>query len=308
LGAGVDLDLVDRLVGRGGVGGGEFVVDTADIGVQLQPGGAALANADLDAAVLGRGGHLAAHDLADPRLAVGAGGGDVGQRAVDGHRTVGGLDVRGTSNDADPHLPVAGGDVGGAVHGADLDVARAAVHLGGAADTLDVDSANAAAKVQRPGLGEPDRAEVGLEHHGAEHAVSLEVAEFGLAADTGVGRQLDDDVDRLRALAAEVDEPVERLPGNDAQCPGGVVELDAGVLGGLDVGRLGRVAGADLHDRVGAVGDLETDVGDVQVEGDGDRGRGVEVRERHLSFLYTECFWLVVRAVVVFGGQRTQPL
>src|SRR5262249_1077024 len=151
-------------------------------------------------------------------------------------------------DDADPHLAVAGGDFGGAVHGTDLDVARAAVHLGGAADTLDVDPADAAAEVQRPGLGEPDGAEVGLGHHGAAHAVGLEVAEIGLATDVGVGRQLDDHVDRLGALAAEVDEPVERLPGNDAQRPGGVVVLDTGVLGGLDIGGLVRFAGADLHD------------------------------------------------------------
>ena len=77
---------------------------------------------------------------------------------------------------------------------------------------------------------------------------------------------------------------------DDAQRPGGLVVLDAGVLGRLDVGGLVRVAGADLDDRVGAVGDGEADVGDVEVEGDGDRGRGVEVRDGHLRFLCSDGF------------------
>ena len=41
LGAGADLDLVDRLAGLGGAGGVELVVDPADVGVQLEEGGAA---------------------------------------------------------------------------------------------------------------------------------------------------------------------------------------------------------------------------------------------------------------------------
>src|SRR5580700_3694002 len=286
LGAGVDLDPVDPLAGLGGVGGGELVVDTADTGVQLQPGGAALADADLDAAVLGCGGHRAAGDLADPHPAVGAFRGDVGQRAVDGHRTVGDLDGRGTGDHADPHLPVAAGDLGGAVHVDDPDVTGAGVHLGGAADALDGDRPGTVADVQRAGLGEADGAEVGLELDGAEHAVGLEVAETGLAAHVGVGGQLDDHIDRLGTLAAEVHEPVAGLARDDAERAGRVVVLDAGVLGSLDVGGLVRVAGADLDDRVGAVGDGEVDVGDVEVEGDGDRGRGVEVRDGHLRFLY----------------------
>jgi len=73
---------------------------------------------------------------------------------------------------------------------------------------------------------------------------------------------------RLRGLARD-----------DAQRARGVVVLDPGVLGGLDVGGLVRVAGADLDDRVGSVGGVEADVGDVEVEDDGDRGWSAEVRE-----------------------------
>ena len=159
------------------------------------------------------------------------------------------------------------------------------MHLGGAGDGLDGDRASAVAEVQRAGLGEVDGAEVGLERDGAERAFGLEVAEAGLAADGGAGGQLDQQVDGLRALAAEVDEPAAGLAGGDAERAGGVVVLNPGVLGGLDVGGLARVAGADLDDGVGAVGNGEADVGDVEVEGDGDGGRGVEVRAGHLGFL-----------------------
>jgi len=61
----------------------------------------------------------------------------------------------------------------------------------------------------------------------------VEVAEIGLAADGRVGRQLDQQVDRFWALAAEVDEPAVGLAGGDAERAGGVVVGDAGVLGGL---------------------------------------------------------------------------
>jgi hypothetical protein len=117
----------------------------------------------------------------------------------------------------------------------------------------------------------------------------------------------DDDLDRVGPLAAEVDEAVQRLAGDDAQRPGGLVVLDAGALGGLDVGGLARVAGADLDNRVGPVGGDEADVGDVEVEGDDDRGRGVEGRDRHPSVP------LLSFALAVVDGdgvrvQRTQPL
>src|SRR4029077_14525884 len=103
-----------------------------------------------------------------------------------------------------------------------------------------------------------------------------------LAADGRVGRQLDQQVDRLWALAAEIDEPAAGLLGYNAQRAGGVVVLNPGVLCGLDVRGLARVAWSDLDDGVGAVGGGEAGVGDVQVEGDRDRGRGVEIRAGHL--------------------------
>ena len=103
---------VSHGLGRVGFARGlELVVDLADGGAQLEPGGAALADTDVDAPVLAGGRRLAAHDLADPDLAVGVGGGDVGERAVDGHRAVGRLDLRLAGDGAERDGPVAVGDV-----------------------------------------------------------------------------------------------------------------------------------------------------------------------------------------------------
>ena len=150
------------------------------------------------------------------------------------------------------------------------------------------DLAEPGAQGRGRGLREPDLAHVVLELDVAEHALAGVVADRGLAAHVGLGGQVDHQVDRLRALAAEADEPVAGLAGDDAEGRARFVELDAGRLGGLDVDRLVRIARADLDAGVGAVRGEDPDVGGVEVEDEVDRVRGVEVRGGH-GFFFLGC-------------------
>src|SRR4029077_18194986 len=86
-GARAHLDGVGR--GVGGVGGLEGVVDATELRVHVEPGGGALADADLEVAHLGLEPDGAANALADPHVAVGGPGADAGLREVDGDAAVG---------------------------------------------------------------------------------------------------------------------------------------------------------------------------------------------------------------------------
>src|SRR2546421_465418 len=90
VGAGADLD---GFLGRAGaVGGVEFVAHHAGLGVQVQPGGGALPDADLQFAGGGFQVDRAAHDLGQPDVAAGGLGVHVAAGALHGDVAVGGFD------------------------------------------------------------------------------------------------------------------------------------------------------------------------------------------------------------------------
>ena len=78
----------------------------ADLRAHVEPGGGALADADLEVAEPGLEDDRAAHDLADPDVAVRGLGDDAGLREVDGDAAVGRVDPQVAVGDADPRVAV----------------------------------------------------------------------------------------------------------------------------------------------------------------------------------------------------------
>jgi hypothetical protein len=119
-----------------------------------------------------------------------------------------------------------------------------------------------------------------------EESAGPQGADPAVAPHVGTGRHVDLHVDRLAATAEGVQFPP---PGRlDRELAVGV--LDPGVLGGGDVGFLGRVAGAYLDDGVGAIGGDDADVGDAEFQRDGN-GFGRIERGHGGSFNLAACTW-----------------
>jgi hypothetical protein len=149
---------------------------------------------------------------------------------------VGILDHRAAVDLAQVHLPGAGADVGGA--------------------------------------GQPVHGDVagpGLDPAGAEAAHAVDRRRPRVALQPRAGRELDDHIDRP-GLAEQAEATL--LRPHDQQPAGRV--LDPGLLGGPHVGLLMLIAGADVHDRVGAVAGRDADVADAEFNRDRNRLGGVE--------------------------------
>src|SRR5689334_10659849 len=136
---GVDRDGV--LGTARGLGLGDRVAHLPAVGADVEPGGDALTDADLDGAVGRLQPDLAAADLGDPEVAVGRGAGDrrLGARDVDA--AVGAPDPQVAGHGADGRAAVRVLQHGGAVDPADAYGAGAAGDLGGALDPLHDDLA-----------------------------------------------------------------------------------------------------------------------------------------------------------------------
>ena len=104
------------------------------------------------------------------------------------------------------------------------------------------------------------------------------------------------DVDRLVAAERRVPPPVPRRLDQQPA----VAAFDGGLLGGLDVGGFGRVAGAHHHDGVGAVARGDPHVAD-DVDGHHDRVGGREGWHRRSP---DGLVGVVVRAEVARAGPR----
>ena len=132
-----------------------------------------------------------------------------------------------------------------------------------AGDRVDVDAAGAGLEREPAGLRSsctspaPD-----LSRHAASRPVARTPPAAGLGLDVGAGRQVDRHVDRA-GLAEQAE---AALLGRLHQQPA-VRVLDPGLLGGADVRVRAGVAGADLDDRVGAVGGDDPQVADDQLDG-----------------------------------------
>jgi hypothetical protein len=122
-----------------------------------------------------------------------------------------------------------------------------------------------------------------------------------LAAHIGAGRQFDLDVER--AARAERAEAAPRAVGADLEAAVG--ELGADPLRRLDVVRVGRVARRDRDDGVGALARPQPDVGDDEVERDGDRFWSGE--SGHGKALPCQEWWMEKRELADPAGQALAP-
>src|SRR5581483_9958527 len=269
---GAGLDLHRLLTGGRPVGGVEGVVDPAEGGVEVEPGGDAVPHADVDRAERRLRRHGAGTDLAEADVA--AGGLDRHRRAgpADGDPAVGGVDPDRAADVVDLGVAVGVLDHERAVDGPEADRARGRAHVAGAARPPDGDVAGGAAEAQGARLFDLDVAGARPVPAVPEPAGGPQGHQRRLAAQARPRRQLDADLDRLPPAPEGVVAPAPR--GLHPQDAVGVLHLD--LFGGGDVGRAARVAGADVDHRVGAVGGGEVDVADAELQHGGDRFGRVE--------------------------------
>src|SRR5690348_1211241 len=239
--------------------------------MDVEPGGGAGLNADLDLAHarLERG--RAARDATDAHVAIGAAGVDVGVRVVDGDAAVGRVHPQVTVGLADPAVAVGVLDHRIAVDLAQPYPAGPGAHLGRARHPVRHDGAGGGARLERARLLQLDVAGRELKPALAETAGAAERRDRGVAVHLRAGRQADRHVDRP-GLAEQAE---AALPGRLDEEPAGRV-LDPGLLGGSHVGLVGFVARANLHGRVVAVARGDAYVTDDQLDHGRDRLGGVE--------------------------------
>src|ERR1700733_3459142 len=305
--AGPGADLDDLVGGLGAVGGGELVVHAAEVRVQVEPGGGARAEADLDLAEAGLERGRAAGHPADPDVAVAGAGVHVARRPADGDLAVGAVDAQVRGHVADPGLAVGVLDHRRAVDLAQADPPGARADLGRAGNPVHLDPADPGAQVCRADLIEADAAGAGLEPALPERSGGAERGHRGLGPDNRAGRQLDGHVDRPGPAGRTDQGQVARSRGPD-QDPGRGA-LHPGSLGRPDVVVLGRVAGPDLDDRVPAFARRQADVAESEIYLDGNRFRGVEFGHDGTSVGGQGCPGgrdgrAVAVAVAVTGGGR----
>src|SRR5215472_12309873 len=222
-GAGADLDGLG--IGFGARRDVEVVAQGAVPGVEVEIGGHALADADLDPAGRRLGDDPAARDLGEPEGAVRGPGVHGSQRAVDIDGAVGGFHAEVGPRDADPGGPVGVLDRGAAVRCADAHGAGAGRDLGEALGAVnrDVPEPGPAAALSEPPQG-------------------VDGPHPGVGRHVRAGRQDDLYIDRILATPRAVVPPAPGRP--DLQPAGG--ELDASLFRELDVALAGGVARPDL--------------------------------------------------------------
>src|SRR5215831_14966313 len=178
-GAGTHLDGLAGWAGT--VRGVHLVADMAELRVDVEPGGGAGVDADLDLAEAGLERGRAAHDLADPDVAVGGAGGDVGARLADGDVAVGRVHPQVAGDLANPAVAVGVLD-----HRRSVDVAQAypagpRTDLGPARGPVHGNGAGAGVHLERAGLLELDVAGRGLDPALAEAAGTADRYDRGVA-------------------------------------------------------------------------------------------------------------------------------
>ena len=260
----------------GRAGGREQVLHAPGRRVDVQVGGGALGDADLDVADRGLENDRAAHDLPQPHVAVGRLGHDVALGAVDGEAAVGRVEPQLPAGHADPRVAVGVLDHGTARQLAHADVARARRELRGAGGALDVDVPRPALEVERVGLPDADLPEAVLDPAVAERAGAHEVRQLPAGLQARARRQLDRHRDRPAGAAG--------IPGAGARRrhrQAAARALHAGLLGGLDVLLVGRVARAHLDDGGVALGGGEPQLAEDQADRRGDRPGRLERHRTH---------------------------
>ena len=196
-----------------GVGGRQEVADLAGRGLEVEPGGGALADAGLDLAVGGGEVQRAAGGRVDAHLAVLGGRPDRGEGALHGDVAAGAVQAERAGRLADPDLPVGGAGLAVLVDLPDRDVAGRRAGVEG----------------RRP--VDPDVAVAVVDPHVAEPALAVDVAGGQRRVERRALRDQELDVDRRHG--AEEQQPGTAGRG-DHEPPVG--ELDARLVGGLAVG------------------------------------------------------------------------
>src|SRR5690606_27913620 len=193
---------LDHVGGRAGaVGGVEADVHGSVLRAQVQPGGAAVADAELQPAAGGLHDDRAADRLADPYVPVRRLGGHPGQRAVDGGVAVGHVQPQLAGDLAEVDLAVRVPDHRRAVDLADADVAVTRGDLGVPGRAADRDVAVRGLQADSAGLFEPDVAVRGGVRDLAERSFTAQ-ARRPLDVEAGARGQADGQLDRA-ALAEQ---------------------------------------------------------------------------------------------------------
>src|SRR3954451_18953425 len=250
----------------------ELRVHAPELRVQVEIGGGAVRDPDLQPAAAGLGHDRAARHRAEPHVAVGRLGHDGAVRAIHGDVAVRAVDAQVRGREADPAVAVRILDRSAAIDGTNACRAGASCDIGVAADLIDGDLAEPRAGAQRARALEVDVAAAAREPRVAERARGPHGRHAGTDVELRARGQLDRDLDRP-ALAEGA--PALPAPGRRDEQPA-ARELDAGLLGGLHVVAPARVARAHLDDGVGALAGGDPHVADADLDGGVNRLRGVE--------------------------------
>src|SRR6185437_12642969 len=280
-GAGAHLDGLLTRVGALRVG--QLVVHAAEARVEVEPGRDARPDADVDLAEGGAGLDGARRGLAQTDVAVGGLERHGGAGLVDRDAAVGGVHAQVAGDVADPGLAVRALDHGRALDAVDADHAGPGRGVEVAGRVADAHVARTGADLDGSGGLDVEVAGAGLEPELAQPAGAAHGGDAGVALNRGSGRKRYAHVDRLAAAAGHPAPPAARA-AHDEPVAG---EVDPGLLGGGDVAGVGRIAWEHLDDGVGALGGLDGDVADAEVDVDGD-GRGCLEGGHH------GCPWVLV--------------
>src|SRR5450759_3739281 len=200
-GAGPDLDRRFRLLGA--VGLVQRVAHPSVVGAHVQPGCGAFPDADLKLTGSGLEHDRAAHDLADPDVAVGRLGDDGSVCPVDRDSAIGRLHSQ-IAGDF-PHDGVAVGvrDHRRAPEVTYSHLARPGGDIGVTGGTIHGDVAHAGLEVQCTGVVEADVAHSGFEPAFSEVAFGAELTHTGVTLQVRASGQVDGDVDRAASAGLD---------------------------------------------------------------------------------------------------------
>ena len=245
----------------------QVVVHVAELGIEIQPGGDAVEDTDLDLAERSLGNGRTLRDLPDANVALGRLRDDPFVHPIDGDRAVGCTHARCTRDLADPRVAVRVLYRGGPVDAADPHSAGARDDLRLAGGPFHRDVAGAGLEVQGARLVEPDLTDTEPAPTLAEPAAAVHRHHSRLDVDARALGQTDLDVDRF---AFPVRLPLPPAAGRfDQQVP--VRVLDTGLLRGRHVRLVGRVARSHLDGGLGAIARLDPEIPDAEFHIDGDR-------------------------------------
>src|SRR5262245_11758222 len=265
----------DRLLARlGTLACVQVVLHGAELRVQIEPGGDALGDADLDLPEPGLGDDRAALDPAQPDVPVRGLGDQPRVRVVDRDPAVGAVHPRLAHDLPDPRLAVPVLDDRTSVDARDLHRTGAGRDLGSPTDPVDGDVAGAGPELDGAGLVDPDVPHAGPELALAEATGDMHRPRTHLTREARVGGDVYADVDRLVTERAPGGPLAPALRGADQEPA--VRVLDARLLRREHVDSLGRVTRTHVDHGVGTLSRGEPEVADVELHGDQDRVGGLE--------------------------------